>query len=732
VENNFDATVPDKASLKRRLDSKNNRFIEVARKSEAASKSNAWTNARSKLMKSALVQDEMRLSRMRGIQKNRSRVNLMDQSRSFAFDTRSRQVLTARGQATVRLKALLPLDWLAPKGRTETEIIELVDEWDGQVVGAQRELLGIHVVEDPSGLTPLRAKVYNQSLEAMELSSLAAMRVVVDYMRGVPGCFGCDLNVAVWLPPDDSAAKQIGTEHPMVLTIGKTKTELRLLPRGAHEKFGPLMGSFNTEDEIISWTSLEGMLVINVVGPDLGHNADTRARMKLHLLCLESRVASRLFSRYAGEKLRLLQEQLRVDTIKRKQLAEEAKKRAGIKPLGSQRTQRMDRAKAKGRGDLMDDHFATNRSIASSREVRKTMIERPGKESARSNTTSSNGDSTPTVSDDNMNPMRVMRSLSQRFFAPEAIDEELDREAKLREIFTATDFNTDGSISVEEFKALAASQSSMALSMQETVFGMVDANSDGALSIDEFVKFNLETGAAMDDATFLEQAEAWLSLAKTRVNAALPPSLPVPLHRIDASIPLPPPPAPVPLDAVAIHALPPPPPPVPLDAVAIHALPPPPPPVPLDAVAIHALPPPPPGAKAAVVVAAAPSEAPVDQLGEAVDHLVPNEATPAPPTKRPISKRAPSMKAVFGRKSERNLVAAPSTRAPKSERNLLASTRTGGKSERNLLASTRTGGKSERNLLASTRTGGKSERNLLASTEGKTARFAPEDQLVDV
>jgi len=92
----------------------------------------------------------------------------------------------------------------------------------------------------------------------------------------------------------------------------------------------------------------------------------------------------------------------------------------------------------------------------------------------------------------------------------------LDREAKLREIFTAADFNTDGNISVEEFKALAASQSSIALSMQEAVFGMVDANSDGTLSIDEFVKFNLLSGAAVDDATFLKQADAWLELAKTR------------------------------------------------------------------------------------------------------------------------------------------------------------------------------------------------------------------------
>ena len=48
-----------------------------------------------------------------------------------------------------------------------------------------------------------------------------------------------------------------------------------------------------------------------------------------------------------------------------------------------------------------------------------------------------------------------------------------------REIFTATDFNTDGSISVDEFKALAASQSDSALSMQEAVFGMVDADANG-------------------------------------------------------------------------------------------------------------------------------------------------------------------------------------------------------------------------------------------------------------
>jgi len=90
----------------------------------------------------------------------------------------------------------------------------------------------------------------------------------------------------------------------------------------------------------------------------------------------------------------------------------------------------------------------------------------------------------------------------------------LDREALLRSIFADIDANGNGSIEVGEFKKLAGSESEQALSMQEAIFGLADANTDGKLNIDEFVKFNLDTGAAVDDDVFKEQAEQWRTLAK--------------------------------------------------------------------------------------------------------------------------------------------------------------------------------------------------------------------------
>ena len=94
--------------------------------------------------------------------------------------------------------------------------------------------------------------------------------------------------------------------------------------------------------------------------------------------------------------------------------------------------------------------------------------------------------------------------------------EPLDREALLRQIFADVDANSDGSIDVDEYKRLAASQSPMAMSMQEAVFAMVDENSDGTLSLDEFIGFNLETGAALSDDGFRKQVLAWQALAKVR------------------------------------------------------------------------------------------------------------------------------------------------------------------------------------------------------------------------
>ena len=92
----------------------------------------------------------------------------------------------------------------------------------------------------------------------------------------------------------------------------------------------------------------------------------------------------------------------------------------------------------------------------------------------------------------------------------------LDREALLRKVFASCDDDGSGALSVSEFAQLAASQSGIAMTMQEAVFAMLDANSDASLSADEFVKHNLASGERLEDAEFAAQVAQWQALADAR------------------------------------------------------------------------------------------------------------------------------------------------------------------------------------------------------------------------
>ena len=92
----------------------------------------------------------------------------------------------------------------------------------------------------------------------------------------------------------------------------------------------------------------------------------------------------------------------------------------------------------------------------------------------------------------------------------------LDREALLRKVFASCDDDGSGALSVSEFAQLAASQSGIAMAVQEAVFAMLDANSDASLSADEFVKHNLASGEGLEDAEFAAQVAQWQALADAR------------------------------------------------------------------------------------------------------------------------------------------------------------------------------------------------------------------------
>ena len=65
------------------------------------------------------------------------------------------------------------------------------------------------------------------------------------------------------------------------------------------------------------------------------------------------------------------------------------------------------------------------------------------------------------------------------------IDGPLDREMLIKSIFEKCDDNKNGTLSVPEFRQLAAKQTELHLRLQDAVFQLIDTNHDGKLSMEE-------------------------------------------------------------------------------------------------------------------------------------------------------------------------------------------------------------------------------------------------------
>lgn len=91
--------------------------------------------------------------------------------------------------------------------------------------------------------------------------------------------------------------------------------------------------------------------------------------------------------------------------------------------------------------------------------------------------------------------------------------EPLDRSNYLKGIFRTIDKDGGGTLDLEEFKAVAAKQSTKSLLVQEEVFKMMDINKDGVISQAEFVIFQMEYGHELSDADFKKHGDSWIAMA---------------------------------------------------------------------------------------------------------------------------------------------------------------------------------------------------------------------------
>jgi len=95
---------------------------------------------------------------------------------------------------------------------------------------------------------------------------------------------------------------------------------------------------------------------------------------------------------------------------------------------------------------------------------------------------------------------------------------EAGRETMLTKVFETCDLDKNGSLSIPEYKSLAAGADSRTQSMMAALFEIIDSGgiADGKVSLDEFTKFNLDSGKSMSDADFKVQVDSWLTLTKKR------------------------------------------------------------------------------------------------------------------------------------------------------------------------------------------------------------------------
>lgn len=213
-------------------------------------------------------------------------------ARGTGSGTRKQSVLDAPFDPTeldmsvsMQLNKLLPAAWVATADQNQ------LDQWEERVVTAHHDIIRMDTLEYAL-LSGFRRKIYQHILEhnSGALSTLAAMRIVADYVRLVPRCFAAEFHVQLWTPSDQT--------FKLTMSVSGTQTQLLM----SNEQLGNdevVVGSFGVDD-LISWATIKGMIVVSA----LLRNDDPSAasipattyktaaspalcRCKLHLMTME-------------------------------------------------------------------------------------------------------------------------------------------------------------------------------------------------------------------------------------------------------------------------------------------------------------------------------------------------------------------------------------------------------------------------------------------------------------
>ena len=221
------------------------------------------------------------------------------------------ELVLEEGQLTAQLHHYLPSYWFkALENKKSSMRQQQIEEWDRKVVQSFNELTRSELREDEC-ITEVRKIVYSFRLET-ELNALASTRMFIERVRLAPLCFSAQYIAEMWSVDKILKVRDLTPlrrppwpRHltPQVSPPAPSPTSVQVLvvinAGGFHVyRLGGaplLLSTFNFET-LVSWQSMNDMLIINIIYTT--KMEATKRREKLRFLTRESMHMKNLLSKY--------------------------------------------------------------------------------------------------------------------------------------------------------------------------------------------------------------------------------------------------------------------------------------------------------------------------------------------------------------------------------------------------------------------------------------------------
>jgi hypothetical protein len=190
------------------------------------------------------------------------------------------ELVLEEGQLTAQLHHYLPSYWFkALENKKSSMRQQQIEEWDRKVVQSFNELTRSELREDEC-ITEVRKIVYSFRLET-ELNALASTRMFIERVRLAPLCFSAQYIAEMW-------------------SVDKILKVLVVINAGGFHVYrlggAPLLLSTFNFETLVSWQSMNDMLIINIIYTT--KMEATKRREKLRFLTRESMHMKNLLSKY--------------------------------------------------------------------------------------------------------------------------------------------------------------------------------------------------------------------------------------------------------------------------------------------------------------------------------------------------------------------------------------------------------------------------------------------------